>query len=489
MSDTTATLTPAQQEVRAYEDTSQVLAIREEQFAAAPSYIPQAGEWAALKEMARSLCVTEFVPKEMRGRPFAVLGAMLTARDLRLPIMLATRRIFVVNGRPSLETAVKVALVRNRGHKVRVLDWTSERCTVSGWRRGDPIDEVMEVTYTIDDAKVAGDYDKPGDTYKKRPRQMLYARAAGLLCDTYFSDITLGMPDPDDAVELPSEVIEGSLAERDRRGDLPVMYEPPTAAEQAARDREREEESRRRLAEASTPPPAPRTRGRGKGASPNPQQGSDGGAPAQGAVGGPGPDAQPVAEDGRATQASAPPATPALVSDAQIARDLGLDEEADALERGELVPSPAMDLIDEARGRIEPRTAAGPAAVRQAIAETRAQHGDLPPETDPFASPARSAPKPAVSPPSEPPGPEDISELVKLRQQAETYADFLARRKLERDGRPAQSLEAIHADAMTRLGQLSKAMLGCDYDRVSEAQLKDTLLPWLRGKYASEGGR
>ncbi|HKF74708.1 MAG TPA: hypothetical protein VKF59_01070, partial [Candidatus Dormibacteraeota bacterium] len=262
---TETTSTPAETEQRAYDDTGGargVLAIRDDQFARAPAYIPQQEEWAGLKEMARSMSVTEFVPKEMRGRPFAVLGALLTGRDLGLPPMMALRRIYVVNGRPSLEGAVKVALVRQRGHKVTVVpgEWDNEHCTVRGWRKGDSPDEVMEVTYTIDDAKQAGDYDKQGDTYKKRPRQMLYWRAAGLLCDTYFPDVTLGIPDPEEAAGMEPEVLEARFVEADRRGELPAV--PPTEEEQAAREVERAAESEERLKAAMvTPPPPPPRRG------------------------------------------------------------------------------------------------------------------------------------------------------------------------------------------------------------------------------------
>ena len=476
---TSETMTPAQAEQRDYAGTSGLLAIREQEFRGAPAYIPQESEWAGLKEMARSLCITEFVPKDMRGKPFAVLGALLMGRDLGLPPTMALRRIYVVNGRPALETAVKVALVRRAGHRIRVVEWDTEHCTVEGWRKGDPGDELMQVTYAIADAKLAGDYDKPGDMYKKRPRQMVYNRAAGLLCDTYFPDVTLGLPDPEEAATLPGEVIDAQWTAMDRAGQLPSMPTdtPLTDEERAAVDERRQKEAAERLA-AFPPPTPPRSTRRGKGPAPSPQQGSDTSGPTgpSGAV----PAGSP------ATAASPAPATAAAevsyVSEAQMARDLGLQEEAEALERGEPMPNPAAARIEEARRRAETASTApeGPEPSPAAPGHPEVPPGQAGPAEDPFA---------AEADPGAGSEPVDISGLLQLRQQAETYADFLTRKKLERDHKPPGSVQALHDEAMTRLDVVAKGLLGHGYTEATEVELRDKVVPWLRERYAKEGGR
>lgn len=469
---TSETMTPAQVEQRALQ-AAPAVAVREGEFALAPAGMyPDAGEWAALKEMARALCITEFVPKDMRGRPYAVLGALLTGRDLGVPATAALRNIPVINGRPSLMTALKVALVRSKGHKVTVVEWTSESCTVRGWRKGDDLDEAQEVTYTIEDAKVAGDYEK-GDTYKKRPRQMLYARAAGLLCDTYFTDVTLGLPDPDEVADMAPEVIEGRFVEADRRGQLPELPPevPVTNEEHAAAEERRAEEAEARLA-ASPPPQPPRRTARGRGPKPNPQPGSDSGGQTEQSAAAP---AGSPAAAGSPAPAGANADVP-YTSPAQMARGLGLDEEAAALERGETLP----DGLERMRRAEAAATAEGaPAAAQAAREAAQAEQGQPEPADDPFAA--------------EPPdagGPEtvDISGLLRLRQKAEMYADFLTRKKLERDGKPPASVQALHEEALSRIEVVAKGILGHSYTEASEAELQDTLVPWLRQRYASEGG-
>ena len=474
---TTEPLTPAQQEQRDYERGQTVLAIRDEEFRRAPAYIPQEGEWGALKEFARSLCITEFVPKEMRGRPFAVLGALLMGRELGVPPMSALRRIPVINGRPSMETAVKVALVRQKGHRVRVIEWDAEHCTVEGWRKGDPADELMQVTYTMDDARAAGDYNKPGanngpGVYKTRPRQMMYARAAGLLCDTYFSDVTLGIPDVEEAAALPAEVIEGRLAEMDRRGELPEMPTDTalTDEERAQVEEKRQEEAKERLA-GTPPPPPPRTRGRGRGPKPNPQQGSDSGGRTEPSAAAPAGSPAAAATPAPATAA----ADPELVSKAQMARDLGLDEIAEALERGEHVPD-GWERLGAAERAATPPEAPAATPTTPPAAEAPQRQGA--PAEDPFAD----EPAPIAE------NVHGLTGLLRLRKQGLDYAVFLTRRKLERDGRPASGTDQLEREALARLDQVSKQMLSHPWAEATEAELEQKLVPWLRQRYGAEGG-
>lgn len=132
---------------------------------------------------------TEFVPKALRGKPAAVVGAIMYGREIGLAPMMSLQNLHVIEGKPSVSAEGQRALVLQAGHELVVVDSTGAKCTIKGRRRGS--EEWSSVTWTLDDARAAGLLHK--DVWKKYARQMLMARATAELCRNMFPDVIRGL--------------------------------------------------------------------------------------------------------------------------------------------------------------------------------------------------------------------------------------------------------------------------------------------------------
>jgi hypothetical protein len=148
-------------------------------------------------KLANVIAPTDFVPAEYRDNPPAVAAAILAGRELGIGPMTSLRHVQLVKGVPTLSAEYKRARVLGAGHEFDVLELTTQRCKVSGRRRGSN-KPPLEVAFSMDDAKTAGLLNpsrsgKPG-AWQTRPRRMLFARAGSELCDFLFADVVNGLP-------------------------------------------------------------------------------------------------------------------------------------------------------------------------------------------------------------------------------------------------------------------------------------------------------
>lgn len=139
--------------------------------------------------LAHRIANTDFVPRAMRGKPEAVLAAMLTGNELGLPLMTSLSKIHVVDGRPGLASETMRSLVLAAGHELWIESKSNTAVTVGGKRAGSSREQ--RVTWTIDDARAANLAGK--DNWKKYPRAMLTARAMAELCRDLFPDVIGGL--------------------------------------------------------------------------------------------------------------------------------------------------------------------------------------------------------------------------------------------------------------------------------------------------------
>lgn len=161
---------------------------------------------ASIAKLADYIAPTDFVPRAYRGQPAAIAAAILAGREMGIGPMTALQHLNVIDGRPSQSAALMRALVIRDGHTLRILESSSERCTITGHRQGENTDRAP-VTYTMADARQAQLLGRPN--WQKHPRAMLLARATGEICRRDYSDVILGMPytteeaqDMDGATEL-----------------------------------------------------------------------------------------------------------------------------------------------------------------------------------------------------------------------------------------------------------------------------------------------
>ncbi len=145
--------------------------------------------WRAAQRVSGSL----LVPESIRGHADAVVAVMLTGRELGLAPMASLRVIDFIEGRPALSALGMRAVVQGHGHRITIVESTSEKATVSG-ERTDTYEEAS-VTWTIEDAKNAGlvqGKNGPKLDWSRFSKQMLVARATTELCRQLFSDLILG---------------------------------------------------------------------------------------------------------------------------------------------------------------------------------------------------------------------------------------------------------------------------------------------------------
>lgn len=142
--------------------------------------------------LAQALAQSQLVPESLRGKPSDILVITLYGQELNLPPMQAMQVIDVVKGRPTLRANLWVALTRKAGHKVRIVESTTESCTVTVIRGDDP-DGPITATYTMADAKQAGLL--TNSNYQKNPKAMLYARAASTAIRQACPEVAMGFSD------------------------------------------------------------------------------------------------------------------------------------------------------------------------------------------------------------------------------------------------------------------------------------------------------
>lgn len=149
-----------------------------------PSLLPLAHAPVTFQTL-RAISETEFVPKALRGRPDAVLAAVLYGRELGLGPMESLAYVDVIDGRPSPSAELLNRLIREAGHTVEVLEANDTECRLRGTRTD--TGESQEVWFSVDDADRAGLLAKPA--WKQYPADMLWARCLSRLHRRLFPDV------------------------------------------------------------------------------------------------------------------------------------------------------------------------------------------------------------------------------------------------------------------------------------------------------------
>ena len=187
---------------------------------------------AEVGQLAHAIANTEFVPKALRGDEAAIAAAILYGDEVGLSPMQSLAKIAVIDGRPALAAEAQRALILAAGHQLWFEDMTVTKVTVAGRRAG--AEQIVRVTWTMDDAKRAGIAGK--QNWRSYPRAMLIARASAELARSLFADAIGGL---------------AATEELDDIGDTPPPTEPEPVELKSATSR------RRRNTSAAAPVIAP----------------------------------------------------------------------------------------------------------------------------------------------------------------------------------------------------------------------------------------
>ncbi len=149
-------------------------------------YVPAPGsDLERFRWMAKHLSKTEFVPRDLRGKPEAVMACMLYGQEIGLAPMQSLCHVSIIEGKPTLSATMLRSLILSKGGKIKYLRRDHEVCSVEGSREGS---EPLIVTWDLDDARRANLIKERGG-WKSYPRAMLTARATSELARAMFSDL------------------------------------------------------------------------------------------------------------------------------------------------------------------------------------------------------------------------------------------------------------------------------------------------------------
>lgn len=168
--------------------------------------------------LAQRIAGTEFVPRDLRGKPAATAAAILYGREVGLPPMTALTQTHVIEGKPSTSAEGMRALILAAGHELVFVEATTQQVTMRARRRH--TETWTELTWTLDMARNAGLVAK--DNWRKYPRAMLTARCTDELAGMVFPDVIHGL--------RVVEAIVDDLGEQEPEPELATVRSPAKKA-------------------------------------------------------------------------------------------------------------------------------------------------------------------------------------------------------------------------------------------------------------------
>ena len=195
------------------------IALQRPTFSLAPQNLTEAMKFA---EMMSS---SELVPKNFRGKPGDVLIAVEMGREVGLSPMAAIQNIGVINGKPGLYGDAGKAILLAGGciieeDDIEIIKKTGRaRCKVT--RKGRP---PVERTYSLDNAKTAGLWNKEGPWRTNPERQMAW-RAFWFAARDAAADLLKGIGGAEELVDYTP--IERDITPGNTTAELPPAGPPP----------------------------------------------------------------------------------------------------------------------------------------------------------------------------------------------------------------------------------------------------------------------
>ena len=189
------------------------------------SSLPDKDEWGTIFGMAQQLVPTGFLPKAV-DTPQKAAAIMLKGRELGIPPMQALSNITVIQGKPTANAELMLAMVKRAYGRDAI--WM-EKSTPEVAKIGYLVHGKSKFyEFTIDMAKKAGLLSN--QTWTKYPDAMLRARAISAVCRMEFPEVIGGM-------YVPGELGEEVRVDESTGEVISVDYTPkPTASVESPQD-------------------------------------------------------------------------------------------------------------------------------------------------------------------------------------------------------------------------------------------------------------
>lgn len=155
-------------------------------------------------ELSKFLAASTMVPKQYQGSPQNVLVAMQMGAELGLQPMQALQHIAVINGKPALYGDAALAIVKAHSACEDVVETqTADSATCVVKRKGQ---ERVSRTFTIEDAKKAGLWGRPGP-WQQYSARMLQMRARSFALRDAFPDALAGFGLVEEVQDMPEQMV------------------------------------------------------------------------------------------------------------------------------------------------------------------------------------------------------------------------------------------------------------------------------------------
>jgi hypothetical protein len=194
--------------------------------------------------VAVSLAPTPFVPASLRHTRGDVdeqrrvttgniTAAILTGQELGLTPMASLRSINIIQGTPAMTALAMRGLVQSRGHQLRKVESSADRCVYEGRRAGSDGPWERSV-WTFDRARKMGLTGKPN--WQNQPENMLIARASSEVCRLVAADVLLGVPYSAEELEDMRAEEEAAKPQRVQRARVQRLPQPRPEPEEPPLD-------------------------------------------------------------------------------------------------------------------------------------------------------------------------------------------------------------------------------------------------------------
>jgi hypothetical protein len=166
--------------------------------------LPTKEELDVIQVMAKAASESKYFEK--MGGAAAIFSIGLYAREIGIPLMTALHGGLVpVMGKITMSADMMNSLIRQKGHKLEILETTSTVCRIKGTRKD--TGESYTCSFSIEDARRAG-LVKSGGGYEKHTDDMLFARCISKLKRRLFPDVASRAYVHGELDEEPKEVKE-----------------------------------------------------------------------------------------------------------------------------------------------------------------------------------------------------------------------------------------------------------------------------------------
>jgi hypothetical protein len=158
-------------------------------------------------KLAELIANSDLAPKDFKGKTGNVLIAVQMGAEVGLSPMAAIQSIAVINGKPSLYGDVGKAILLSNGFVIE--EWDTEKIKQAGYARcriTRPGHPPCERTFSIEDARTAGLWEKSGPWSTYPERQMAW-RAFWFAARDIGSDVLKGLSGAEEVADLPPKDI------------------------------------------------------------------------------------------------------------------------------------------------------------------------------------------------------------------------------------------------------------------------------------------